>query len=377
LTEGVVVVAAVAFAVLLCYDNILVGRGPLWFAPVVLVSVVYFRRVLQARVSIFLTAFLAWLGLVSLLAGLPSGTFMLLLLCGITAAGAALGTFGLVTFGRGLVVATGTIIVASTVLCQLHWHRAIEVDELYSGAWRGLFDQKNALGFTAAFLIVLCIAQFRTLPRGLTYVLLMSGTYVLLHSRSISALGALLYTVGVYAVLELLRRQRRTMRTRHVIALLALMFVAVMMLMPHVITRFGRDPTLTGRTVIWSALWHDASKDLAFGHGVGAYWFDRDSQSTLDNLEQQLHFRPGQAHNGALEAVLDGGIVELVLLVGLGIAATRRAMTAYNLGVSWPILMLVFAFMTTTAERGFYSAPMLFVAAAIVSAPLPVPAVRD
>ena len=79
--------------------------------------------------------------------------------------------------------------------------------------------------------------------------------------------------------------------------------------------------------------------------------------------------RPGQAHDGALEVILDGGLPALALLIALAVVATRRALLAHQRGCSWPLLVLSLAFMATATERGFYSAPMLFIVAAIVSAP--------
>ena len=369
--EGVAVIAAVSSLVLLCYDNNLVGRGALWFAPVVVVAVMYPHRVVEARLNPILLAFVGWLLFASLFAGLPSGTFMLLLLFGAVAAGGALGTFGLEAFGRGLIAACGVLVTASVVLCLAHWGRAIETDPIYAGAWRGVFNQKNTLGFTAALLVVLCVAFFDRMPRGLIYTLLGVGGLALYGARSVSAMGALCYALVVVAVLAVGRRRGRTPRARHVVALLVVIFVAFVAVLPHVLERFGRDPTLTGRTVVWSALSDDARAQVVFGHGVGAYWFDAGSQATLDSVEQQLHFRPGQAHNGALDTVLDGGLPALALLIAFAFMAARCALLAYRDGCAWPLLVLVLAFMATTTERGLYSAPMLFVAAAIVSAPSP------
>jgi hypothetical protein len=368
-SEGVLVVAVVSGVILLCYDKNLVGRGMMWLAPGVAVAAAYPKRFVRARLSAALVVFVGWLLLVSLLAGLPSGTFMLLLLCGAIAAGAAVGTFGLDSVGRGLLAACGVLVTVSVVACLTRWGRAIETDPLYSGAWRGVFNQKNTLGFTAALLLVLTVAYFRRLPRGLVYTLFVVGGLALLGARSVSAIGALLYALVVVALLVAARRHGRTVRSRHLFAILILIFVAFVSVLPHVLGRFGRDPTLTGRTVVWSTLWKDARADMTFGHGVGAYWFDGRSQASLDSLEARLHFRPGQAHNGALDAILDGGLPALVLLIALGIAVSRRALVAYGAGCSWPLLVLVVAFMATTTERGLYSAPMLFVVAAVVSAP--------
>src|SRR5262245_45674667 len=367
--DGTVVLFGVCGLVLLCYNQTFVDRGVLWMAPLVAIVLAYPKRVVQARLSAPLVAFTGWLLLVTLHAGLPQGTFMLLLLCGAIAAGAAASTFGLDAVGRGLLTASGALVTVSAAACVAHVTRAFEADPLYAGAWRGVFNQKNTLGFTAALLLVLCVAYFRHLPRGLVCSLLAVGGIALVGARSVSAIGALLYALVVFAVLEAARRRGRTIRPHQAIALLVVVFVAFVALLPHVLDRFGRDPTLTGRTVVWSTLWRDARADSTFGHGVGAYWFAESSHASLDSLEQRLHFRPGQAHDGALDAVLDGGFPELVLLVALAVAATRRALIAYGNGCTWPLLVLALAFMSTATERGLYSAPMLFVVAAILSAP--------
>jgi O-antigen ligase len=367
--QGAVLVGAVCTLVLLCYNQTFVDRGVMWIAPVVAISLAYPKRVVQARLNGWLVAFVGWLLFVSLLAGLPRGTFMLLLVCGTIAAGGAVGSFGIDSVGRGLLAASGLLVTVSVAACLAHWSRALETDPLYAGTWRGVFDQKNTLGFTAALLLVLCVAYFQHLPRSRIYVLLAMGGLALLGARSVSAIGALLYALAVFALLEAARRRGRRLRTHHVVAVLVVVFVAFVALLPHVLDRFGRDPTLTGRTVVWSTLWKDARANSTFGHGVGAYWFDAGSQASLDSVEQQLHFRPGQAHDGALEAILDGGLPALALLVALAFVATRRSLVAYQRGCSWPVLVLSLAFMSTATERGLYSAPMLFVVAAIVSAP--------
>jgi O-antigen ligase len=368
-SEGVVVITAICSLLLLCYDQMFVDRGVLWLAPVVIVALAYPKRVVETRLSPALMAFVGWLVLVTLHAGLPRGTFMLLLLSGAIAVGAAVSSFGLDSVGRGLLTASGLLVTTSALACIAHMSHAFESDPLYAGAWRGVFNQKNTLGFTAALLLVLCAAHFRHLPRGLVSFLFVAGGISLLGARSMSALGALLYALAVFAVLEAARRRGRTIRPHQVVVLLVVVFVAFVAILPHVLGRFGRDPTLTGRTVVWATLSKDARADITFGHGVGGYWFAAASQPSLDSLEQQLHFRPGQAHDGALDAILDGGLPALALLVVLGIAATRRAVFAYGKGCSWPLLVLALGIMSTATERGLYSAPMLFVIAAVVSAP--------
>lgn len=360
--------AVVCTFVLVCYDDALVARGALWFAPAAAVFALHPRLVARARLSGALVGFGAWLVLVSVVAGLPTGSFMLLLLAGSVATGIALGGLGLATVGRGLLVATGFLVAASVFAVLGPWARAVEADPLNHGAWRGVFNHKNTLGFTAALLVVLTAAHLPVLSRRVAVTLFALGGLALVGSRSMGALGALAYAGLVWALVAVVRRHRRV-RFRHVLALTAIVFVAVVAVVPRVIDQLGRDPTLTGRTVMWSALWRDAKQDLVFGHGVGAYWFDPASRPTLHALEQRLHFRPGQAHNGALDTIIDAGLPGLALLALLTGAALRRALAAYRRECAWPLLTLVFACMAATAERGLYGAPMLLVVAAVLSAP--------
>jgi hypothetical protein len=126
--QGTVLVAAVCALVLLCYNETFVDRGVMWIGPVVAVAAAYPKRALQARLNAWLIAFVGWLVFVSLLAGLPRGTFILLLLCGTIAAGTAVGTFGLDAVGRGLLTASAALVTVSVAACLVHWNRAHETD---------------------------------------------------------------------------------------------------------------------------------------------------------------------------------------------------------------------------------------------------------
>jgi O-antigen ligase len=372
--DGFVTLVAMTALVTLAYTAPLVGRGVLWSAPAALIALLFRARVVRIRVSATLVAFTGWLVLAGVLAGLPKGSFTLMLLVGVLGAGAACAAFDITTIGRALIWGTALPVAVSVLTSVGGLASAREHGALYAGAWRGVFNQKNSLGFAAAFLIVLCVTQYRTLPWLSARALLVLGGVALVASRSVSALGALAFSLTLYGLVALISKQRgRRLGTRALVGLAVLLSFAVVVALPRILGDFGRDPTLTGRTVMWSAFSHDAHRQLLTGYGPGGYWFSAAGKSTIASIQQTLHFAPGQAHNGVLDVVLDAGVPALLLLALLGFAALRRALRAFQDGCAWPLFVLAFGIMTTYTERGLYSAPMLFLVAIIVSVPAVAP----
>src|SRR5438874_6788033 len=335
--DGFITLVVVTTLVTVSYTAPLVGRGMLWSAPAALIALFFRARVVRIRVSASLVAFTGWLVLAGLLAGLPKGSFALMLLVGVIAAGAVCGGFDVTTIGRALIWGTAVPVAVSVVTSVGGVASAREQGALYAGAWRGIFNQKNSLGFAAALLIVLCVTQYRELPRLTARVLLVLAGVALVGSRSVSALGALAFSLTLYGLVVAIGKQRgRRLGTRALVGVAAVLCVAVVVALPRILGDFGRDPTLTGRTVMWSAFSRDAHHQLLTGYGPGGYWFSTAGKSTIASIQQTLHFAPGQAHNGVLDVVIDAGVPALLLLVVLAFAALRRALTAFQHGCSWP-----------------------------------------
>ncbi len=82
----------------------------------------------------------------------------------------------------------------------------------------------------------------------------------------------------------------------------------------------GKDPTLTDRTEVW----HDVLQtgiNPFLGAGFESFWLgDR-----LKTIWDKWAFHPTQAHNGYLETYLNLGLVGLVIMVGVLLAAFGKA----------------------------------------------------
>jgi len=114
----------------------------------------------------------------------------------------------------------------------------------------------------------------------------------------------------------------------------------------------GRNPTLTGRTVIWNIVLNMHTNPLV-GTGYESFWMG-------PRLQEVWRTMPGinESHNGYLEVYLNLGLFGVFLIVGLLIAAYRnicRRLTPFSsiasLNLAFWTLMLFYN-MTEAAFRG-------------------------
>jgi len=115
----------------------------------------------------------------------------------------------------------------------------------------------------------------------------------------------------------------------------------------------GRDPTLTGRTEIWSLLLPMAENPL-FGAGYESFWLGKRLETIWDmNI---YHFRLNEAHNGYIEVFLNLGWVGIVLLALLMVSGYRdivnslqRDSDAASLRLAYLVAAAIYSF----TEAGF------------------------
>jgi exopolysaccharide production protein ExoQ len=81
----------------------------------------------------------------------------------------------------------------------------------------------------------------------------------------------------------------------------------------------GRDPTLTGRTVIWQAVLSTHTNPI-IGAGYESFWLG----PRLEKVWAQTGPGINEAHNGYLEVYLNLGIAGVLLVVGVLIASYRQ-----------------------------------------------------
>ena len=196
---------------------------------------------------------------------------------------------------------------------------------------RGVFSQKNVLGQAMA---AGSFASLYALRQGKRWTGLASlGLFVLLTLLSKSATSLLMIIVAIS--IEFLVRLHQRGGTYWTLAQIALgvaavLGVGVVVAPDQFLLLLGKDPTLTGRSELWALVMDNIAQRPVLGWGYAAFW-------TIDNpvalaISDTVKWAVPQAHNGALEIMINVGMLGLLLFLGLWIAHVRRAFRCYRRG---------------------------------------------
>jgi exopolysaccharide production protein ExoQ len=252
-----------------------------------------------------------------------------------------------------------------------------EIGRTYSKSgepmFAGLAQEKNSLGQTVMVLGLVLMwslielhkerdrAQDRSQRRILMGMVLLGGWLLIECDSKTSLVGLLLGTGVLWGSGHLLRL--RNGKPVLVCCLAASLCVAVMdktfNLSEVVIKALGRNPTLTGRTEIWRHVKEQKTNPL-IGEGFYVFWDSDKGQAVIDaTLEIK------SAHNGYLEAYVDGGLVAVVLLVlmllSCGDRVINRMFAGDSLGKLGLAVWLV-AIVYNLSEASFFRlTPLWFV----------------
>jgi len=130
----------------------------------------------------------------------------------------------------------------------------------------------------------------------------------------------------------------------------------------------GRNPTLTGRTLIWSAV-----QQMPFSRVVGAGYESFWVGDRLEQLQAVIGFDVNEAHNGYLEIFLNLGWVGVGLLAVIIVAGYQKVIAALRANPDTGSLYLawfVAALLASLTEAGFrmLSLPWIFFLFSIIAA---------
>jgi O-antigen ligase len=270
----------------------------------------------------------------------------------------------------------------------VHWSR----DGLQE-QWVGLSRHKNNLGQVAMssglFFSWRLSGALRTWRQRFVDFALVALSLWLLRgsgtSYSSTAVAGFLMGLGILFGLRLLRN-----RTEHVwryaiagtaaalclAALFSLAVVAFNETPASVALRAaGRDATLTGRTLLWSDMLANASRQPLLGVGYGAFWVGPAGYDMypLESWSKATPtWRPGQGHNGYLDVYVELGVVGLLLLCAVSIVALKDGIsmlrTSYEAASIRLMLLASILFNNLTESsflKGTHSLWFLFLLAAV------------
>lgn len=207
-------------------------------------------------------------------------------------------------------------------------------DDVNAGMWRGIWYEKNQAGMMMFSGAIAAIALLVSGGEGrrLAGATLFFCVVMLLGSRSKTSLLCLLSGGGTILALHVLRKVGPAAAV--VLGWFGAIALAAGLL---VITTFknefyallGKDPSLTGRTQIWDAMWNFIEARPVLGYGYAAFWKPDSVQA--DWIRFQNDWPVPSAHHAWLEILLQLGWVGIAV-VGL-MAAVAVIMTVVRLPV--------------------------------------------
>lgn len=120
-----------------------------------------------------------------------------------------------------------------------------------------------------------------------------------------------------------------------------------------ILDALGRDSTLTGRTEIWKMI-HEKNVNIILGSGFRGFWESKAGESVYEQLNIN---RLLTAHNGYLEAYLNGGLLGaallIVLLLSMGGEAIKKLLVGDALG-RISLVIWIIALIHNMSESSFF-----------------------
>ena len=209
------------------------------------------------------------------------------------------------------------------------------MSDLFPGAWRGLWIEKNGLGEMMAFgFLIFAAAGLLNFKRAaLWWPFAALDLALLMLSTSKTSLVALMLGMAALGFVLLARRGGAIAVLASYVAVVGLVALGagVVMAPDAFFTILGKDATLTGRTKIWAAVIRLIGQRPWLGYGYQAVWTDTSGWGPLAWIIKDAGFKPEHAHNSWLEQWLGMG------LLGLG------AWTLYYLSTLFRAIWAVFS----------------------------------
>ena len=198
--------------------------------------------------------------------------------------------------------------------------------------WHGPFVHKNAMSTLLVVGVVFLLA-FET-HRRRRWVAFGVIAVLLIGSRSGTGLAGIIFVITAWNWLRAFIKQQRRMTAPFVFFSFAGLLVSMVVglsTLPIVLAAYGKDATFTGRTNIWSgALWAIERRPL-LGYGYGGVWISENVEPTF-SIMRRIGFRAFHAHNGALDVILQVGVIGIVLFVCLFIPTLLSSLRLARLG---------------------------------------------
>ena len=186
-----------------------------------------------------------------------------------------------------------------------------------TGELRGVFPHKNAIGPVMAIGALVAFHKLSAGRGSQTLYTMLLALFILCAAMSRSATSLL--TIFAYGAGFGLTRLLHHPRFRQVGMILTALALPIALLAAAtkdtVLSILGKDPTLTGRTVLWEFVQDNIRLRPFLGWGYAAFW--QPDNPAANAISLTLGWYVPQAHNGILEILIELGFVGMALFVTL------------------------------------------------------------
>ena len=174
--------------------------------------------------------------------------------------------------------------------------------------FRGLYNHKipagiyTAIGFSLSCILLSGIKRFY-----FCFIFILFNLYTGSSTgHSMLLIGAFLIVVNKFCVNQNCSPKKYFLR--FFILLLITSFIS-MVVLPSVLMALGRDPTLTGRTVLWGWGISVALERLFFGWGYMSYNGSELAQKSLSVFDGFENYEAPHFHNSYIQSLVDNGLL--------------------------------------------------------------------
>lgn len=222
----------------------------------------------------------------------------------------------ILSWGIGISAVSSFLFVAAFPIDAIHQASPLQIEDI-AGSWKGVFPHKNILGQAMTVGVIAQLYLLLNKRAGTTWHALMLCVclaLVILSRSSSAIILAALYLLGASLIFVLQRAPRYFGVSLAMLAVLGLSMATVYWADPNSLWEgLGRDPTLTGRTVLWGLILPLISEKPILGWGYSAMWLPNEPIALA--ISQTVGWRVPSAHNTFLEVALGLGLVGLVIVL--------------------------------------------------------------
>jgi exopolysaccharide production protein ExoQ len=231
---------------------------------------------------------------------------------------------------------------------------------------RGIFEHKNALANFCAVLVLVCIGRVMVGRYSIALPLSLLAIFCMVMAQSSAVIPVLMAAVAALLAGRLIRFASPAILALSPMAICAAITGGMLVSsnIGSLAEEVGRDPDMSGRTLVWTFVGQMIAKQPWLGYGYSAFWVGYNSPGAA--FWENTHLGVPHAHNGFLQLTLDAGGVGLLLFcLAVGVTAIKLIwLLRYTRQplVEWAFALLAFDMVTNLSESWLWSGNVPLVA---------------